>query len=166
MKSGRVARIISLLWVFVAAIIVSACASFKPLPPQLSIVSVRPTELSFSEQKFGVLLRIRNPNQRDFVLNKLDYQLELSGAPFATGLLNQAATIPALGESVIEVPVSMRLFDFLNSAVGGLLAGSGPPGKGELEYRLTGTALLDGLWSVPFEKIGQVDIGKVLNRAK
>jgi LEA14-like dessication related protein len=151
------------LVVFLTALL-TACASFKPAPPEVSILSVRVLEMGFSEQKFGILLRLHNPNGREFVLNKLSYELELAGSPFARGQLTTAVTLPAMGETSVEVPANMRLGDFLNSAAGKLLAGGGPDGRGELDYRLFGTAQIDDMWSAPFEKKGVIDLFKAAAR--
>lgn len=145
---------------------IAGCASLKPQAPEVSIDSVRLLEMGFAEQKFGILLRVRNPNDREFMLNKLDYQLELSGSPFARGQLDRAVSLAAKGETLIEVPANMRLGDFLNSAAGKLLAGAGPSGRGELDYRLFGTARIDDSWSAPFERKGKIDLFKAALRGK
>ena len=152
-----------LVW---ATVLMTACASLRPEPPQLSVISVRPVEMGFAEQKFAVLLRIHNPNRRDFVLNKLDYRLEVDGQAFARGVLDKVLTLPAEGDAVVELPVAMRLGEFLTSAVGQLLVGGGPAGKGQMNYQLIGNALIDGLWAVPFDKKGVFDFSKVLDRAR
>lgn len=150
----------------VLLVAIAGCASFKPQAPEVSIDSVRLLEMGFAEQKFGILLRVRNPNDREFMLNKLDYQLELSGHPFARGQLDRAVALAAKGETLIEVPANMRLGDFLNSAAGKLLAGAGPSGRGELDYRLFGTARIDDAWSAPFERRGKIDLFKAAAREK
>lgn len=146
--------------------VMAACASLKPAPPEVSILSVRVLEMGFSEQKFGILLRLRNPNSREFVLNKFSYQLDLAGQPFARGQLDAQVTLAASAETTIEVPANMRLADFLNSPAGKLLAGGGPAGRGELDYRLFGTANIDATWSAPFEKKGKIDLFKAAERVK
>lgn len=146
--------------------VLAACASLKPAPPEVSILSVRVLEMGFSEQKFGILLRLRNPNSREFVLNKFSYQLELAGQPFARGQLDTQVTLPASAETTIEVPANMRLADFLGSPAGKLLAGAGQAGSGELDYRMFGTANIDDTWSAPFEKKGKIDLFKAAERAK
>lgn len=150
----------------VLLVAVGGCASLKPQAPEVSIDSVRLLEMGFAEQKFGILLRVRNPNEREFMLNRLDYQLEVSGQPFARGQLERAVSLAAKGETLIEVPANMRLGDFLNSAAGKLLAGAGPSGRGELDYRLFGTARIDDSWSAPFERKGKIDLFKAAPRGK
>ena len=148
------------------AVLLAACASFKPAPPVVTIESVRLLEMGFSEQKFILLLRVGNPNQREFVLNKLSYQFDLSGQPFARGHFEQAVTLPALGEVMIEVPADMRIGDFLRSAAGKLLAGGGPAGRGEIDYRLSGSARIDDAWSAPFDRKGKIDLFKAAEASR
>lgn len=138
----------------------AGCASLKPQAPEVSIDSVRLLEMGFAEQKFGIRLRVRNPNNREFLLNKLDYRLELSGSPFARGQLERPVRLPALGETVIELPANMRLADFFNSAAGKLLAGAGPSGRGQIDYRLVGTAQIDDAWDAPFDRKGTINLFK------
>lgn len=153
-----------LFFLLLLAGLLGACASLRPEPPEVAIDSVRLLEMGFAEQKFGILLRVRNPNGREFVLNQLDYQLELSGQPFARGQLDSAVTLPALGETLVEVPANMRLADFLNSPAGKLLSGGGPSGRGEIAYRLFGSARIDDTWEAPFERQGKIDLFKAFDR--
>lgn len=165
MKTSLFARFGSgrgLVLVLAALLVVfsGGCASLKPEAPEVSIDAVRLLEMGFAEQKFAVRLRVRNPNNREFVLDRLDYVLELSGSPFARGRLDRSVSLPARGETVIEVPANMRLNDFLNSAAGKLLSGAGPSGRGQLDYRLVGTAQVDGTWNAPFERKGTISLFK------
>ena len=162
MKTSPLARPGFLRLVVLALLVAffAGCASLRPEAPEVSIDSVRLLEMGFAEQKFGIRLRVRNPNSREFVLNKLDYVLELSGSPFARGQLDRSVQLPARGETVIEVPANMRLNDFLNSAAGKLLAGAGPSGRGQLDYRLIGTAQIDDTWNAPFERRGTISLFK------
>lgn len=146
--------------------LLGACASFKPQAPEVTIESVRLLEMGFSEQKFSILLRVGNPNNRDFVLNKLTYQLDLSGQPFARGEFDRTVTLPAKGQAMLEVPANMRLGDFLNSAAGKLLAGGGPAGRGEIDYRLSGSARIDDAWSAPFDRKGKIDLFKAAEASR
>lgn len=153
-------RVFALVLAALLAVFSAGCASLKPEAPEVSIDAVRLLEMGFAEQRFAIRLRVRNPNNREFVLNKLDYVLELSGSPFARGQLDRAVRLPARGETVIEVPANMRLRDFLNSAAGKLLSGAGPSGRGQLDYRLIGTAQVDDAWNAPFERRGTISLFK------
>ena len=153
-------------WGLVGLFVLAGCASLKPKPPEVSILSVRLLEMGFSEQKLGIVVRIHNPNDREFQLNQLDYQLELGGHPFARGALAREVVLPASGETVIEIPAQIRLASFLGSAVGKLLTGEGPAGRGELDYRLYGSARIDNVWSAPFEKAGRIELFKPADAKK
>lgn len=135
-----------------------ACASLKPRQLQVSVISIRLLEAGFAEQKFGLSLEVQNPNGREYVINRLECELEVAGAPFARGTFNRQVVLAADGRTVLELPVKMRLKEFLNTAGGRLLAGVGPAGKGEISYRLQGSALVDGVWLIPFERTGMIDL--------
>lgn len=147
----------SLRWAMltVLAVLLSACATLRPQPPEVSVRAVRLLSAGFAEQNLAIVLKIENPNRREFVLSELDYQLELGGNPFARGRLERQVTLPANAETEVEVPAKTRLADFLGSSAGKLLLGAA---SGKLDYRLSGTARIDGLWSGPFDRRGSLDL--------
>jgi LEA14-like dessication related protein len=137
-----------------------ACAALKPKPPEVSLSSVRFVEMGLAEQRFVLVLRVQNPNGRDFTVTGLAYEAEVGGKPFAKGVSNQRTVLAAYGETLLEVPATARLAHLFKGLLGGLdaLLG-GKEGAGELDYRVHGTVEVEGLGSLPFDRKGKVRIG-------
>ncbi|MCA1804270.1 MAG: hypothetical protein LC646_02710, partial [Xanthomonadaceae bacterium] len=73
------------------ALSLTACAWLpqKPQAPRVSLVNVQLSSMELLEQRYGLTLRIQNPN--DFALNiqGLDFEVELNRMPFASGVAAQ-----------------------------------------------------------------------------
>lgn len=138
----------------------AGCASLRPVPPEVSLSAVRVVEVGLLEQRLVLVLRVQNPNPRDYVVTGLAYEAEVSGRPFARGVSNRRAVIAAYGETLLEVPATARLSNLLDGLLGGLdtLLGR-KEGGGELDYRVRGTIEIEGLGSLPFDRQGKVRLG-------
>lgn len=131
-------------------LLVSACAAGgDPVPPQVRLADLRLLESGLFEQRFEIDLRIGNPNDFELPLDGLTFDLEVNGSDFARGFSDQRVTIPRLGEGTITVIATTTLIDVVRQMK--LLAE-----RGDLAYRLGGTAYLDSLArrSVPYESEG------------
>ena len=130
-------------------LLISACSTAEPVPPQVRVVDLRLLESSLFEQRFEIDLSIGNPNDFALPLDGLSFALEVNGSPFASGLSDQRVTIPRLGEGRVSVAASTTLVDMVRQML--LLAE-----RGDITYRLRGLAYMDSLArrSVPFESEG------------
>ena len=144
----------------VALLCVAGCAAIKPKPPEVSLSSVRFVEMGLAEQRFVLVLRVQNPNGRDFTISGLAWEAEVGGRPFAKGVSSQRTVLAAYGETLLEVPATARLAHLFKGLLGGLdaLLG-GKEGAGELDYRVHGTVEVEGLGALPFDRQGKVRIG-------
>jgi LEA14-like dessication related protein len=132
-----------------ALLLLSACGGVDPVPPQVRVVDLRLMETSAFEQRFEIDLRIGNPNDFDLPLDGLTFDLEVNGADFARGFTNQKVTIPRLSEGLVTVSATTTLVELVRQML--LLAE-----RGDIAYRLHGTAYLDSLArrSTPYESEG------------
>ncbi|MGD1880594.1 MAG: LEA type 2 family protein [Kiloniellaceae bacterium] len=133
-----------------AALLLVACSGTgEPVPPQVRVAARRLGESSVFEQRFEIDLRIGNPNDFALPLDGLTFDLEVNGEAFARGFSDQRVTIPRLSEGKVSVAASTTLLDVVRQML--LLAQ-----RGDLTYRLTGLAYLDGFGrrSVPYESQG------------
>jgi LEA14-like dessication related protein len=55
------------------------------------------------EQHFEVGLRLTNPNDFDLDIEALEFELEVNGQPFAKGLTQARASLPASSTAVMRV---------------------------------------------------------------
>ena len=138
----------------------AGCAGLGALKekPEVSLAGVELQEFALFEQRFGIKLRIRNPNDVDLPISALVFDVELNGQPFARGMSNKAVTVPRYGEAVLEASAVSQL--------GGMLRQFREWQKAQREgaavtYRIVGHLELGGfggLGSLPFERQGEVQL--------
>ena len=144
-------RVVMLL----AALGLGACAGL-PLsmkPPEVSVADLRLIDAGLLEQRFGLRLRVLNPNDADIPVDGLSFTIALNGKAFATGVSNTAVTIPRLGEAVVEVEAVSSLAGMLRQ-----LRAFGVSQQ-RIDYRIHGelhTGSLRG--TIPFDRRGEVDL--------
>lgn len=96
-------------------LLVAGCAGlFGPLePPNVSLVDLRILDAGLFEQRYGLKLRLQNPNPFPMPVAGMAYKVSLNDIDFGRGVSREAATVPAYGESVLEVEVVSNLFSLL-----------------------------------------------------
>ena len=109
MSSGARTRWFSTLLGLVALQIgFAGCSTFggvRPEAPKVSVVSVRPLNLSLSRQQLLFRLHVANPNPFPVELQSLDFTASFAGEEIAEGLSNDEVTLPARGEALMDVEV-------------------------------------------------------------
>lgn len=134
----------------------------RPEPPRVSLAGIELLSLGLFEQRFRVRLNLDNPNDYALPVSGVDYALEVNGQAFADGRSREAVELPANGRAQMELDVSANLGALLGQAL--LLQQGRLPA---LDYRLTGRLrLMDGLFSVPFERQGSVPLTRDLEQAR
>lgn len=145
-----------LLLIFIAATL-AGCSSLGGLKekPRVSVAGVEVVDGGLFEQRYRLQLRVQNPNPVDLPIRAVDYQVEINGKPFATGLSNRGVTVPRYGTGILEVDGTSNLaavlrqikdFDFLREQA--------------LPYVIRGTLrVTDHDISIPFEHRGDVPFG-------
>jgi LEA14-like dessication related protein len=117
--------------------LLAGCAGLgdSTLPPQVTLINLRPLKASGFEQRFEIDLRVINPNDFDLAFDGFTFDLDVNDSKIATGVSNQALTVPRLGEAETTVIASTSLLElfkqFLSVAQ-----------KGTLDYRIYGLAYL------------------------
>jgi LEA14-like dessication related protein len=134
------------------AALVPGCASVGAgrEPIEVNLVQLAPLPSTAFEHRLRVDLRLRNPNNRDYEIDGLRFVLDVNGQRLASGVSNEPATLPRLGEVVVPVTTTTTLFALVNQ-----LVRFGTEQQPRFEYRLRGKLFLAGLWgSIPFEREG------------
>jgi len=111
----------------------TALPSHDPL--QVTVAGIEPLQGEGLELRMLTKLRVQNPNDSPIDYRGVYVKIELQGKTFATGVTDATGTVPAFGESVIEVPVTASAMRMAHQ-VFGMVRGSGPPEK--LQYSMTG----------------------------
>ena len=142
------------LCLFVA---LSACSSLPlldPLPPDVSVDRIRLGKLTLRDQEVNLRLKVENPNSFDLPLQWLSFSVNVEGDEIAKGKSDQAVTVPASGEALLDISVSSsRLFKFVFGYLQQLTQGKTATG-----YSVTGVLKLAN-WPrrIPFDIDGVLE---------
>ncbi len=140
-------------------LLVAACVgplTSRVEPPEVSLAGLALSRPGLFEQELRVDLRLRNPNDFDLAVDRLRFALEVNAQPFARGWTADGFELPALGETVVPVTVTVPTNDLVQRV---MELGIGR----QLSYRLAGDAELDGFVarSIPFEREGMLALPKI-----
>ncbi len=148
-QSGFAVMVLSLM-------LLSACAGLptRTEAPRVSLVNLQLLGAELLEQRYGMTLRVQNPNDFPLRIRGVDFHLEVNGEHFADGVGNQALDIPAFGEARMELQVSSNLWRLLQQ-----IRDMGEGRRQELSYRVHGRISLSGaLGRIPFENKGSIPL--------
>jgi len=137
-----------------STVILTACATFGGYQetPRVSLVSIQPLEMGLLEQRYGLQLRIQNPNDNEIPVKGLSYSIEINGHEFAYGVSRQPVSIPAFSEALLDVEVVSNLLNVMQQ----VQKMSGETGN-SLHYRLRGKISLEkSLAQLPFNVEGKL----------
>jgi len=135
-----------------ALLALGACAGIGVDPPRVFLEDIRPLGGGALAQRFGILLRVQNPNRSDLVVTGANFDLYLNDVFFASGVSNQVVTVPALASATIEAEATTSIVE----AIAQILALSQTR---TLSYELDGRLFLDGgFGGVGFEQYGSYEL--------
>ena len=145
-------------WIGLAAVVFLAACSTMPKEYEMLVVHIAdmsPKDMAIFEQRFDVKLRIQNPNDVEFSINGIKFDIELNEREFANGMSGQHMAVPRFGSEVVNVEVFTTLASFLRQ----VQEFSGGAGQ-KVRYRLKGTAYVDspGNFKAPFDEKGEIDL--------
>ena len=114
-RSHRLVRSMLLL----ATVLLSACASMPSRDPlQVTVAGVESIPGEGMELRLLVKLRVQNPNDTPLDFDGVSLNLDVMGRDFASGVSDQAGTVPRFGEAVIAVPVTVSLMRMARQVLG------------------------------------------------
>ena len=139
------------------ALIMAACSTMPKEYEMLRvhIADMTPKDMAVFEQRFDVKLRIQNPNDVEFSVNGLRFDLELNERQFANGMSGQRIAVPRFGSALVNVEVFTTLTSFLRQ----FQQLSGGTAQ-KVRYRIKGIAFVDGpgTFKAPFDESGEIDL--------
>lgn len=135
-----------------------ACTPFlkKIEPPRISVVNLNLMEATLFEQNYLIQLRIQNPNAFEIPIQGLQYEVELNGEPFASGVSRQSIVVPGFESAVLEVQATsslLSIFRQINNLKQGKLE--------TISYRLRGKIHLTAYQTIPFDYKGEVVLSSI-----
>ena len=102
---------LALAWLPLAPLALGACSSVAfGDPPRVDLAGLKSLPGEGLELRFLAKLRVQNPNSQPLTYEGVSLELDLRGQRFASGVAPLAGQIPAYGEAVLEVPVSVSGF--------------------------------------------------------
>ncbi len=114
-RSHRLVRSMLLL----ATLMLSACASMPSHDPlQVTVAGVESIPGEGMELRMLVKLRVQNPNDTPIEFDGVSLNLDVMGRDFASGVSDQAGTVPRFGEAIIAVPVTVSLMRMARQVLG------------------------------------------------
>jgi LEA14-like dessication related protein len=132
----------------------TACSFFGGYQetPHVSLVSIQPLEMGLLEQRYGLQLRILNPNDKEIPVKGLSYSIEINGHEFAYGVSRQPVTIPPFSEALLDVEVISNLLNIMQQ-----FQEMSSENRNSLNYRLRGKiSLAKSLAKLPFNVEGEL----------
>jgi LEA14-like dessication related protein len=142
------------LLVLVAAMLASCAALETRDPLQVTVAGIEPLQGQGMELRMLVKLRVQNPNDAAVDFNGVSVKIDVQGKTFATGVSDEAGSVPRFGEAVISVPVTTSAMRMVRQALG-MMEGKG---TGKVSYALTGKLNGTGFGSVRFESSGDLQL--------
>jgi LEA14-like dessication related protein len=152
------------LLVLIASAVLAGCASLPSVleKPKMEFAGVRIDSLDLSKPELTVILRLTNPNSVSLPIKTVELKCDVSGKPFAEGRSLQAIDLPARGNTLMELHLSIHK-EGLNQMAKDMLFHPNDPVK----YHLFGHATLTQLeLRSDFEFIGTTDLPQLLGRKK
>jgi len=134
-------------------VLLSGCTALPPAieNPHVTLNNLQVLDMTLLEQRYAVTLRVQNPNPVPIPVSGVSFRLDINDTEFGRGVTNQAVTIPAYGEALVELSLVSnlaRLFD----QVRGMESNRGP----SLRYRLSGgLSVSNRFGKLPFDYQGE-----------
>src|SRR5512137_2675995 len=102
-----------------ATLLAAGCASLpKRDPLQVTVAGIESLPGEGMELRLLVKLRVQNPNDTPVEFNGAALYLDVQGRSFASGVSDQAGTVPRFGEAIVAVPVTVSLMRMARQVLG------------------------------------------------
>jgi LEA14-like dessication related protein len=138
------------------ALSLTGCAAFQHTdPPQVTVVGVEPAQSEGLEARMQLKLRVQNPNSTPIDFHGVFVELDVLNKSFATGVSNESGTVPAFGETVVGVPVSVSMLGLVRDAIGMMGSGKMPD---KVSYEMRGKLNTTNSGTVHFKSQGELSL--------
>jgi LEA14-like dessication related protein len=133
------------------------CATMPNKDPiQVTVAGMESLPGEGMEIRMLVKLRVQNPNQSPIEYTGAYVKLDVLDKTFASGVSSESGTVPAFGEAVVAVPVTVSVLRMVRQVAGML---DGQPVE-KITYEMSGK-LNGGLFDTErFSAKGEFDLSK------
>lgn len=142
-------KVIALLFV----VMLNGCAALQSAieTPHVTLNNLQVLDMTLLEQRYAVTLRVQNPNPIPLPITGMNLQLDINDTELGRGVTNEAVTVPAYGEALVEIMVVSNLMRIFNQ-IRELESSRGQ----SLRYRLSGgLSISSRMGKLPFEYRGE-----------
>ncbi len=123
------------LMIAAALVALGGCASLPDRDPiQVTVAGIESLPGEGMEIRMLVKLRVQNPNPAPINFTGTYLKLDVLDKTFASGVSNESGTVPAFGEAIVAVPVTVSVLRMVRNVVGML---DGKPVE-KVTYELSG----------------------------
>lgn len=155
---ARVRALPGLALVLLAAMgmsLLGGCATLQGRePPQVFVAGVEPLPSGGLELRMLVKLRILNPNEQPLDYAGLSLQMDVQGKHVGAGVSDAKGSVPPFSETIIDVPVSISVFQLARRAIDVVTDGH----RGTLKYQIKGKLAQSGFGSTHFTSTGELQL--------
>lgn len=152
---NRAMRSLKVLFLILSAALFSCSSLTKNFlkDPEVKVLDLAITNISPQDISVDAKLNINNPNPIPIHISKITYGLNFSGQNVTEGIFDEGVQVPSQGAADVIIPLKFK-YSAINSLIEGFM-------KKNLskDYELTGAVDM-GLFSIPFNKKGQIDLKK------
>lgn len=134
-------------------LLLAGCAVLPARDPlRVQLAALDPMESQGLELRFLCKLRVQNPNDVAIDFHGVAIDMLVRGQPFASGVSEVGGTVPAYGEALVPLPLTVPAMNIARIAFGLILE----DGSRRLDYVIHGK-LGGGLFPWRFEASGAID---------
>ena len=154
-------QLLRLSVVLLVGLVLSACATIRPEPPQVQLAGLTISDLSLSHANFLATLNLYNPNRSALDVEGLEFALFLDESQVARGTTAKAFSIPAeqTGSAALRLSTSFLDLFRLSQRLQKL---------DEVPFRIAGEIRIGGpgfLWmTVPIDSRGTIPLTGFLDQ--
>jgi len=106
-----------LLIALIPLALLAACAA-GPEPLRVNVASVERIDGASMELRFVARLRVQNSNDNPVEFTGASAELMLNGKTIGTGVSDGRGTVPRLGETFVNVPITVSALGEVRQAIG------------------------------------------------
>ena len=148
-------RLMQFMALAVACLGLAGCAGLPAGDPlQVTVAGIEPMQGEGLELRMLVKLRVQNPNDTQVDFNGVYVKLDVLGKTFATGVSDEAGTVPRFGEVVVAVPVTVSVIRMVRHTLGLL---DGQPIE-KVTYEMSGKLSRSAFSAARFSASGEIDL--------
>jgi LEA14-like dessication related protein len=133
----------------------SACAALRTRtePPNLALVDLRVRDATLLAQSYSLAIQLQNPNDFDLAIDGMACELLFNDNLFASGVSNQAVTIPRYGTNTLQVTATGTLFGIFRQ-----LSELERNQSQTFRYQLRGHVSVRRAGRLPFDQSGELSL--------